>query len=108
MRSEDSGALPTQKSSRQLGVDMTEWEKELNEIDAPCWFQAKDAEGNIVTAYPPISCNRNCDSCGWNPKEQKRRIETGQFVNLNIRKIAETGEFVALPRGTRHLVFRRK
>jgi len=84
-----------------------EWKKMLDDIDAPCWFLETDQRGNVTTNYPLVNCDYRCSSCGWNPKEQKRRLQQGEFVKANIRTMSETGELVLLPKGTKKLVFKK-
>lgn len=59
-----------------------------------------------------VNCAKNCDSCGWNPREQKRRLETGEFKPVHTRRgwDEDTGTAVevTLPEGTRQLVFKKK
>lgn len=56
--------------------------------------------------YPDVCCEMNCATCGWNPKEAKRRMETGEFQNASRRFNADTGA-VILMSGVQRLVFRR-
>lgn len=37
--------------------------------------------------YPPIDCEMKCNECGWNPKEQSRRIRSGNLHYNRITKI---------------------
>ena len=40
-----------------------------------------DESKNGWRATPPaVDCSFWCDSCGWNPEEQKRRLDQGEFV----------------------------
>ena len=50
-------------------------------IHAPC--VTFDSRGKRV--YPHIDCEWDCDSCPWNPAEQKRRIETRTFGNGSLK-----------------------
>lgn len=70
-----------------------------------------DKMGKQQKHLAPVSCDHNCDSCGWNPDEQKRRLGTGEFKPVHTRKgwDEETGwHEVVLPEGTRQLVFKKK
>ena len=42
----------------------------------PCEFPYM-IRGKIEIVRPIDSCRGNCESCGWNPAEQKRRLEQG-------------------------------
>ena len=59
-----------------------------------------------------VNCDKKCDTCGWNPEEQKRRIETGSFKPVHTRRgwDEDTGNVieVTLQEGTRQLVFAKK
>lgn len=33
---------------------------------------------------PGINCNCACESCGFNPWEQKRRLKQGHFENIRV------------------------
>lgn len=50
-------------------------------IHAPC--VTFDSRGKRV--YPHIDCEWDCDTYPWNHAEQKRRIETGTFVNGSLK-----------------------
>lgn len=71
-----------------------------------------DKMGKMQKHLAPVSCDHKCDSCGWNPDEQKRRLETGEFKPVHTRRgwDDETGNVieVTLPEGTRQLVFKKK
>lgn len=46
----------------------------MRAIERPCgWY-----DGNS-TVLPAVVCKRSCESCGFNPYEQERRIENGKF-----------------------------
>ena len=45
----------------------------------PCGFIYENDGKEIADSYPAISCSYVCERCGWNPKEQKRRLEEGRF-----------------------------
>ena len=34
-----------------------------------------------------VICNYACESCGFNPSEQKRRLETGRFEMCYMRHV---------------------
>lgn len=36
---------------------------------------------------PGVMCNGACESCGFNPFEQKRRLETGHFEMTYMRHV---------------------
>lgn len=36
---------------------------------------------------PGINCNYACESCGFNPKEQKRRLSKGHFEKVLVLHI---------------------
>ena len=59
-----------------------------------------------------VMCDKNCETCGWNPAEQKRRLETGVFMPVHTRRgyDEDTGNIVeiTLPEGTKQLVFYKK
>ena len=44
----------------------------------PCEFPYM-IRGKIEIVRPIDSCRGNCESCGWNPAEQKRRLKQGQI-----------------------------
>lgn len=43
-------------------------------ILAPCGYINEDGKH----AWPAVDCEYNCEACGWNPKEAKRRVEEGK------------------------------
>lgn len=47
-----------------------------NGLRAPCmfirWDERKHAD---IEAYPAVSCDYNCDHCGWNPDVAADRVE---------------------------------
>lgn len=75
-------------------------------INAPCAYIVRDDEKHTEkTEYPGVNCKHLCDTCGWNPKEQQRRLEKGKFVNIESRINACTGEIIPVPKGTKSLHF---
>ena len=48
-------------------------------VFAPCRFLWKD-ESSISLLAAAVDCTMDCGSCGWNPDEQRRRLETGRMV----------------------------
>ena len=48
------------------------------EMKAPCRF-TYSGEKTMNDSYPDVNCSYNCESCGWNPEEQKRRLKKGHF-----------------------------
>ncbi len=71
-----------------------------------------DALGHSKKRLAPVRCDKRCETCGWNPAEQKRRLETGKFLPVYTRKgIDPETELVievTLPEGTKQLVFPKK
>lgn len=71
-----------------------------------------DTRGKEKTYTAAVDCNKNCESCAWNPAEQKRRFATGEMMPVHIRQgyDLDTGASVerVLPEGTVHLVFKKK
>ena len=43
----------------------------------PCEYIVSKEDGTEKIVRPAVDCDRNCDTCGWNPAEQKRRLEQG-------------------------------
>lgn len=41
-----------------------------------------------------VICAHVCTYCGFNPAEQKRRLETGKFVTIKTRHAYETSRSV--------------
>jgi len=37
--------------------------------------------------YAVVKCDRKCARCGFNPKEQKRRLTTGYFRKIRIYRV---------------------
>ena len=55
------------------------------EKGAPCVFFEWDEKKQETKAYhPAVSCDMNCASCGFNPKEQERRLKTGVFKTAAV------------------------
>lgn len=43
---------------------------------APCGFLSwNEAAMRFVPDYPAVECELRCETCGWNPRVQKERIE---------------------------------
>ena len=34
----------------------------------------------VIREKPYVSCDFRCGTCGWNPAEQRRRLQTGVWV----------------------------
>lgn len=52
-------------------------------IKAPCGYSYYDRrKHHDVSAYPQIDCGYNCDTCGFNPEEHRRRLSDGRFDNV--------------------------
>lgn len=59
----------------------------------------------------PVNCSKNCDSCGWNPKESARRRREGTVEKREISHDLhdDSGEVIHTVRNTCDvLVFRRQ
>lgn len=59
------------------------------DIDAPCYFWDVDKRGKLTKRWPAVNCKLDCTSCGWNPVENKRRlnghwVSDGKTVRLQI------------------------
>ena len=75
-------------------------------INAPCvYHEFNEEKQRIDISYPSVNCNHICETCGWNPVEKARRLQTGKFMNKYCRKNSFTGEYVELPEGTKSLYF---
>lgn len=47
----------------------------------PCIYFTYDREKKRwEEAVPDVLCSTNCVGCGWDAEEQKRRLETGEWV----------------------------
>ena len=45
-------------------------------LRAPCMFYYYDERRDrTVDTYPAVSCKYNCNTCGFNPEVQARRLE---------------------------------
>ena len=44
-------------------------------VSAPCRFRARDQSGIMKVLYPAVSCDCQCDHCGWNPEIRKKRVD---------------------------------
>lgn len=71
---------------------ISEQDKKKIRMGTPCVFTYTTRSKQVHRAVPLVDCDMKCDTCGWNPAEQQRRLETG----LKNRKA-----------GGRKLVFRR-
>ena len=50
------------------------------QLKMPCLFPwHSDVSGRDVLSKPSVDCEKQCDSCGWNPKEAARRFREGQM-----------------------------
>jgi len=59
---------------------MTINETKINK-DVPClYLHWNDKKQHDELWAPAIECTRNCEGCGFDPAEKKRRLETGKFV----------------------------
>lgn len=75
-------------------------------LKAPCGYPGMNRQGQRITKYAEVNCGHNCEKCGWNPKEQKRRLETGYWIKTNTRVNAETGETIELTKSVKKLIFK--
>ena len=73
-------------------------------MNVPCVFTVF-RRGKMKKARPAVICDEFCDFCGFNPKEQARRLRCGRFREVAHKFNAETGKLVMLKPGTRQLVF---
>lgn len=47
-----------------------------------------DEDGKEKLIAPGVNCSLNCDTCGWNPEEQERRLTQGRMeTNDGITKL---------------------
>lgn len=76
-------------------------------VSAPCGYRTKSLTGKTEVFYPAVDCAYDCDSCGWNPREARRRMKVGRWEKAESRFNPATGAAVVLPEGTMRLVFRR-
>lgn len=79
----------------------------MRAIERPCgWY-----DGNS-TVLPAVVCNRSCESCGFNPYEQDRRISQGHFESRNVTHNLHDDDGVtvihSLTKQVQTLHFRRK
>ena len=64
---------------------------------APCAYEEYNKKkGDYIILYPDVDCNCHCESCGFNPAEQERRLETGEFKPIYKRVRPDTGTVVML------------
>jgi hypothetical protein len=47
----------------------------------PCLYAAKGKDGKAVLVPPAVDCSFDCDSCGWNPVEIRRRWADGLITD---------------------------
>lgn len=48
---------------------------------APCTYQHySEIRKRMEILTPAVDCSMDCDTCGFNPWEQSRRLEEGHFV----------------------------
>lgn len=74
-------------------------------INAPCGHYSVNRKNEPKLEYPSVFCGLDCDYCGWNPKEQERRLKEGRWVEFNQRVNIETEEIMEVPNGAKKLVF---
>lgn len=48
-------------------------------INAPCVETIQSRSGCEVLRAPEVTCEWDCEHCGWNPREKQRRLKTGTF-----------------------------
>lgn len=61
------------------------FEKQKAEKGAPCVFFGWDEKKQETKAYhPPVNCDMNCKSCGFNPKEKDRRLQSGVMKQIAV------------------------
>ena len=53
----------------------------------PCLFVFRNERGKEELVKPVKKCDSNCRYCGFNPEEQKRRLEKGHFIRDGIAVI---------------------
>ena len=75
------------------------------ELDVPCRFEYTNDDGKLVDAFPGVNCGFDCDTCGWNPEEHKRRMETGEWVRITEYRAPYSGKLIKLPSPTYRLSF---
>ena len=66
----------------------------------PCIRTSIDENGKPKKVRPAVNCKKDCPHCGWNPAEQKRRLEKGRFVHdavVVIRHYADEKELEGTP-----------
>lgn len=86
------------------------YEKPKADKGAPCVFFSWNEKKRATMAYhPAVSCNMNCDSCGFNPKEQERRLSTGAFKPAAVidKFTDKNGKEKTKPALVKQLVFRK-
>lgn len=71
----------------------SEWNKRKRKLAAPCGHLDGAKKHTI---YPQVYCGFDCERCGWNPDEKKRRLETGEMKPVKEKE------------NLSHLVFKRK
>ncbi len=76
-----------------------------------CEYVVLDENGKPETRRPAITCKKDCIHCGFNPQEQKRRLEKGHFRDdavVVIRHYAGENDLEGVPvvySNLRQLVF---
>ena len=43
----------------------------------PCEYIVRKEDGTEKLVRPCVDCDKHCETCGWNPEEQQRRLELG-------------------------------
>lgn len=57
-------------------------------LNAPCRYIDEDGKER----YPAVDCAYVCESCGWNPAEQERRMKQGRMAT-KVRRLEFPGRF---------------
>ncbi len=51
---------------------------------APCRYLGwNEVTGKEQMFFPTVTCDHDCEHCGWNPDEQVRRMRTGKRIAWN-------------------------
>ena len=53
----------------------------------PCDFIVRQEDGTEKIVHPAVDCDKHCETCGWNPEEQTRRLEQGSIRSGQIAVI---------------------
>ena len=65
-----------------MGVTATDRREGLN---APCGYMTFNKTlGKYKMLFASVRCNYKCETCGFNPEEQRRRLNEGHFVTQTI------------------------